>query len=266
MLRLLWAVLLAMCAVDAVAAYRVAILDDPRFQSELLRVDPTGQPFLLAAPSDLVGAFWYDLGDIRGSLAIGTRVFGFGPFPAHAVIEDISQRPYATTKIFDSFFSRGFDINSAGDYLLGFNGPPASGNWTILGADGVSKNVTGWSFRTPQFNSALDVVADDSIFRLGKGVTNLADLLEGPAPWSAFVATDINDQGFIAGYGAIDRRPVGFVLTPVPEPSVAWIALFGLVASGLHFSGRLAWVARSRVGPHPAPCFRIATTAISSIG
>ncbi|RZL10589.1 MAG: DUF3466 family protein [Rubrivivax sp.] len=96
--------------------------------------------------------------------------------------------------------------------------------------------IVGW---TTSFENWDDRPIDDAVpfmWRHGKMV-ELASLLDPTELTDAGivlrVASAINDQGQIVGWGMRNGLQVGYVLTPVPEPQVVLLIAGGLLAVGL---------------------------------
>jgi len=88
-------------------------------------------------------------------------------------------------------------------------------------------DVVGW---------ADTVTSDEYAFLYSGGeMINLNDLLLSGYDWQLRVATGINNVGQIVGSGYIGGKWHGFVMTPIPEPSI--IFLFGL--GGLLLKSRI---------------------------
>lgn len=60
------------------------------------------------------------------------------------------------------------------------------------------------------------------------GMVNLNDLIDGGDGWVLSDATSINETGQIVGSGLYNGLQRAYLLTPVPEPSVAMLASLGL--------------------------------------
>jgi probable HAF family extracellular repeat protein len=84
----------------------------------------------------------------------------------------------------------------------------------------------------------------ENAFLYSNGVTydlrSLADQLNG---WQWTTASDINDRGWITGFGMVGDEYHAFLLTPVPEPSAALLAALGLVG----------WLALARLRRQTSP-------------
>ncbi len=65
---------------------------------------------------------------------------------------------------------------------------------------------------------------------LDNAMYDLNDLTTLPAGWTLEVATALNDEGQIVGWGQDNLdHDFGFLLTPVPEPSSWFLAAIGIV-------------------------------------
>ena len=70
----------------------------------------------------------------------------------------------------------------------------------------------------------------------GSTMTDLNTLIAPDSGWTLYMASSINDQGQIAGYGLYDGSVTAFLLTPVPEPISMIFFGTGLVAVGGYIS------------------------------
>ena len=79
-----------------------------------------------------------------------------------------------------------------------------------------------------------------AFFYNGSTMFDLNDITNVPSGWTLEVATGINDKGQICGWGQDSlAHDIGFVLTPVPEPSsVILLAIGGFGVAALVLSKR----------------------------
>ena len=76
-----------------------------------------------------------------------------------------------------------------------------------------------------------DSVRDAFVWTEADGTLDLQSLLDASgAGWDLNYATDINEAGQIIGRGQYQGRLLGFVLTPVPEPTGAALCAVGCAA------------------------------------
>jgi probable HAF family extracellular repeat protein len=124
------------------------------------------------------------------------------------------------------------------DVVGGHSGPYhaflySAGTMTDLGTLGYSESLA-WGI-----NSAGQVVGSargfngfTCAFLYDRGQTvNLNTLIDPTSGWSLETATAINDLGWIVGGGSHNGQQAGFLLVPIPEPSV--IVLFSIGAVSL---------------------------------
>jgi probable HAF family extracellular repeat protein len=77
------------------------------------------------------------------------------------------------------------------------------------------------------------------LYTAATGTVDLNDLIDPQSHWELWSARDINDAGQITGYGIVDGKFHGFVLTPVPEPGGCALATLGCLSLTMwHFSSR----------------------------
>lgn len=236
-------------AAAAPPQYSVTEYDDPALVSPALRVAVDGIPTLLVLPPGIpYSSFGWQVGDVNShGTMIASGLGGGGCCNWEALAFDINDgtlnHPLPAMQL--TFFTRfGHDVNENGDFLLGL-----PFGWFILpNAAGVNPPVVpGSSTYRPSFNNAWTIVADN-FYQDASGRYALDSLIVGGVPFSTFVATDINDAGFIAGYGlSKSGRAAAFVLSPVPEPTVGALLMVGLL--GLAVLRRWSWP-RSTIRNH----------------
>ena len=116
----------------------------------------------------------------------------------------------------------GFSNLVAGSVVHAFR-TDAAGVMTDLGTlDGMDTYALG-------INDAGDVVGQVNsldgafLFTDARGMVYLDTLIAPGSGWHLTVAADLNNFGQIVGYGTHDGRQSAFLLTPVPEPSSAFL-------------------------------------------
>jgi probable HAF family extracellular repeat protein len=74
------------------------------------------------------------------------------------------------------------------------------------------------------FGSPSDVNPEAFIWSEDSGFVNLKSLVFSTDGWDFEQATGINERGEIVGFGIFNDQVRGFLLTPVPEPSLFVLA------------------------------------------
>ena len=102
------------------------------------------------------------------------------------------------------------------------------------GSIGMCRSTDGgrtWSPRRTIYDHPDRDERDPGIFlHSGGTMLDLNDLIDPASGWLLSSASDINEAGWIVGTGYIDGEEHGFLLIPIPEPSVLALALFALAA------------------------------------
>jgi probable HAF family extracellular repeat protein len=178
------------------------------------QLDPVGHAFLYS------GGVMTDLGTLGGTAVDDSNATGIndgGQIVGYSTSNGANHAfLYSNGTMTDLGVLPGFaasfanDINSSGK-VVGFLVDGASGR-AFLYEDGQMSNL----------NSMIDTGSGDTLFN----------------------AIAINDEGQIVGWGSHDGSPVGFLLTPVPEPSGLMLAALGL--AGLLAVRRAAITHRER--------------------
>ena len=147
-------------------------------------------------------------------------------------------------------------VNNA-QQVVGYSGTSGNGSHAFLWSSGTGMQdlgtLNGYDSQATAINNAGQVVGLINISGVGSEAVvysngtmkDLNTLLLPGSDWWLQVATDINNNGQICGYGI---NPTGqqdiFVLTPVPEPST-----FALLGGRPHAAGlRLATAGLHRIG------------------
>ncbi|MFO0811489.1 MAG: PEP-CTERM sorting domain-containing protein [Gemmataceae bacterium] len=148
----------------------------------------------------------------------------------------------------------GFAINDAGQ-IVGYSETAAGETHAFRYSDGFGivdlGTVAGTSGSLARgMNNQGDVVGQSGtrafLFRDGLGMADLNGLIDPTSGWFLQVATDINENGQIAGFGTLGGITRAFVLTPVPEPSsLLLVAAFALAGAVAHHRRRIpTWLPR----------------------
>jgi uncharacterized membrane protein len=120
---------------------------------------------------------------------------------------------------FDGFYFLNGQTHYLGNFagiIDGYNHPQAVND---LG------QVVGEAFNfDPFFQPLNDAFLWDEV----NGLQNLNDLIPENSGWVPGTAFDINNAGQIVGTGVLNGRTVGFLLTPIPEPSAPLLVLCAL--------------------------------------
>jgi hypothetical protein len=228
-------------AAHALPKYTITQFSNPSFISEALRVDLAGQPYIAHLPFSVAGFTGFD----RNKSGIYAGVCSPTGFGADMSACQWSTANGATWVPFErpvnfpgqAYATAAYDINELGDILGGptnVNLGNVSIGLQILRTDSTLLTLPVNSYRRPSFNSFLEVVGGGSIgntFYHHAGQTfDLPALVSNIGLFQIAQVTDINDRGYISGWGfdpsANQQR--AFVLsavTAVPEPSAVLLAL-----------------------------------------
>lgn len=133
------------------------------------------------------------------------------------------------------------------DTVVGYGALTPSGStygafqWTAGGGIQQLGELFSYDTRARDVNNAGDIVGRSWIDDMGSAravlwagggaVANLNDLIDPASGWLLTDATGINDAGQIVGVGQLDGAFRAFLLTPVPEPATAALALLGGIAA-----------------------------------
>lgn len=175
-----------------------------------------------------------DLGNVGGYGGFATAVNSHGQVVGHGDTPEGYERAFAWDetngiRILEStpgFSTFAFAINDQGQVLGGDLGR-GSVLWDLNA--GTSTVIPGGR----ALNNAGQVVGGATIWDKANGVRLLADLIPPELGWEIENAFAINDAGQVVGYGLRNERAYGFLMTPVPEPSVLSLLLVvGLVLLG----------------------------------
>ena len=222
-------------SVDTVAAPRFTLTElGGVFFSDDLRVSNAGTPYVQSLSQYGNGFYPSDRnssGDVIGN-------FGSSSADYRAVLlhtDPATGLPTLTRIPFQASFpawSIGWDINDHGD-MLGGDTTGTYTNLQIVTADGSLIVPGGSTYRRPSFNDRFDIVGADvlggAFYQDSSGRYDLQQLVENLSGFAILSPTDINDAGYIVGYG---KNSLGqnsaFLLTPVPLPGAGSLLVCGL--------------------------------------
>jgi probable HAF family extracellular repeat protein len=107
----------------------------------------------------------------------------------------------------------------------------SDGATTDLGTlGGTSSEATAINTRGQVVGNLYSSGVPAWAFLYSEGVVyDLRSLAGDLVDWQSIQASDINDQGWITGFGMIDDEVHVFLLTPVPEPSAVLLTAFALL-------------------------------------
>ncbi len=92
-------------------------------------------------------------------------------------------------------------------------------------------NSSGWVVGYGEINDNFDSHA--FLWSQSFGLIDLNSFLPAGSDWVLMGAAGINDRGQITGWGTYQGQPSGFLLSPVPEPSSAFLLISAAAVSGL---------------------------------
>ena len=206
--------------------------------SGYLRLTADGTPFVQDLSTISWGGFW------GSNINSGGQIIGTGVSPnlvySGALYQHTSSGAISLIYNFGPS-TQGIDINERGDVLWA-NFDNSTSSYTTFhispsGAVGQTIDLPITSYRRPAFNNQFQIVGGGInggafLFQNDQSYS-LQSLVVNAAGFTLLAATDINDAGFITGYG---RNALGenkaFLLTPATTP-VPLPATFGLLSSSL---------------------------------
>jgi probable HAF family extracellular repeat protein len=164
------------------------------------------------------GTTMHDLGTLGGLASEGFGIGSLGHVTGYVQTGPITEYAFPTGEI-HAFLYDGTTMHDLGSL---------DGRWTVGNAVNSHGHVVGHA----------PINYDDIYYREGDiaflytpatGMVALSSLVKMPSGWTKLnSARDINDAGQITGYGMKDGSRRGFLLTPIPEPSAAMLAVSAL--------------------------------------
>ncbi|MBS1835382.1 MAG: hypothetical protein JST65_21880 [Acidobacteria bacterium] len=246
-------VLLASVQASASPVYHFTELGDPSFVSSSLRISSSGTPYLSSVPALMGGFYAQDVNDsgVYAGTCLGNRSgASFSACtldPTRGEIRIPFPVPPSTASL--AYATDAYDINDRGDVLGGatsVNGGNVNIGLQIYTQQGDLIDLGIASYRRPNLNNNWEVVGagytvgagrQDSFYYYDGHQVPLQSLVADLGSFLLLVPTDINNDGFIVGYGrneAGENR--GFLLSPqrsIPEPGpLALIFMELLLACG----------------------------------
>lgn len=228
-------VFLASVPAAAVPSFTLTTLDNAFVRDEL-RVSDDGHAFLRNLDSG--GAYFVSDMTSKG-IGVGIRGGYSGDFKATEYIGSTKIRdiPFTTAQ---GQWSVAWDINENGD-VLGGSTDGSDTTLQIFTSQGELLTIGGASYRRPSFNNRWEIVgagySSPAFFQDKTGRYELSSLVSNLDGFEILVPTDINDSGYIAGYGKTKGGQVtAFILSvsnPIPEPGTLSIFGAGIVLIAL---------------------------------
>jgi probable HAF family extracellular repeat protein len=150
------------------------------------------------------GTTMHDLGTLGGLASEGFGIGSLGHVTGYVQTGPITEYAFPTGEI-HAFLYDGTTMHDLGSL---------DGRWTVGNAVNSHGHVVGHA--PINYTPATGMVALSSLVKMPSGWTKLNS------------ARDINDAGQITGYGMKDGFRRGFLLTPIPEPGAAMLAVSAL--------------------------------------
>jgi hypothetical protein len=265
---LLLLVLLAPVQASASPVYHFTELAAPSFFSEFLRVSSSGTPYLSGVPALIGGFYAQDVNSsgVYAGTCLGNRSgASFSACtldPIHGEVRIPFPAPTSTASL--AYATDAYDINDRGDVLGGatsVNGGNVNIGLQIYTQHGDLIDLGISSYRRPNLNNNWEVVGaaytvgagrQDSFYYYDGHQVPLQSLVADLGSFLLLVPTDINNDGFIVGYGrneAGENR--GFLLSPqrpIPEPTPLAMIFTELLLA----CGAVRWRRLKRSNPRPA--------------
>jgi probable HAF family extracellular repeat protein len=217
-------------------------------------VAPTGEaPFSAFIYDELNGYRSLGLMGGNGSLATGINNAGVAVGISYASLQhrDLAFMWDETNGIqpipLGFSYSRAWGINNLGQVIGIANEDGFNNNGFIwqagVGLIPLSNDLSVVDFATPRSINDLSQIVGRAKFEKNSsdqraviwdsihGIRKLETLIESSSGWELLDAYDINNRGQIVGWGRFNGEFRGYVLNPIPEPSI--VLIFTVIVGGL---------------------------------